>query len=109
MQLDKRGNFNVTCKNIQDCLVSKVIWGLDKNAIIHDLAKKDTFPAENRKITRVNDNLVWLDKIAYPFKVNTDQVLFIEDVIYGRVIHIENEWYLKEFLIEPKGRNYERF
>ena len=41
MQLDKRGDFNVTCKNVQDCLVSKVVWGLDKNAIIHDLRKKN--------------------------------------------------------------------
>ena len=48
MQLDKRGDFNVTCKNIQDCLISKVVWGLDKNAVIHDLTKKNTFPAEIR-------------------------------------------------------------
>lgn len=108
MQLDKRGDFNVTCKNVQDCLVSKVVWGLDKNAIIHDLRKKNTFLAENRKIQRVKDNLVWLDKIAYPFKVNTDQVLFIEDVLYGRVIYVNNEWFLKEFITEPVNRNYER-
>ena len=108
MQLDKRGDFNVTCKNIQECLTSKVIWGLDKNAIIHDLSKKQTFQAENRKVKRVNDNLVWLDKIAYPFKVNTDQVLFIEDVLYGRVVYVNNEWFLKEFIMEPVSRNYER-
>lgn len=108
LQLDKRGDFNVTCKNIQDCLVSKVIWGLDKNAIIHDLTKKNTFPAENRKIRKVRDNLVWLDKIAYPFKVNTDQVLFINDVLYGRVVYVNNEWFLKEFIMEPILRNYER-
>jgi len=109
MQLDKRGDFNVTCKNIQDCLVSKVVWGLDKNAIIHDLSKKQTFQAENRKVKRVIDNLVWLEKIAYPFKVNTDQTLHIDDILYGRVIYINNEWFLKEFIMEPKTRNYERF
>ena len=108
LQLDKRGDFNVTCKNIQDCLVSKVVWGLDKNAIIHDLTKKNTFKAENRKIQKVKDNLVWLDKISYPFKVNTDQVLFIEDVLYGRVVYVNNEWFLKEFIMEPVSRNYER-
>ena len=108
IQLDKRGDFNVTCKNIQDCLVSKVVWGLDKNAIIHDLTKKNTFKAENRKIQKVKDNLVWLDKISYPFKVNTDQVLFIEDVLYGRVVYVNNEWFLKEFIMEPVKRNYER-
>jgi len=108
LQLDKRGDFNVTCKNIQDCLVSKVVWGLDKNAIIHDLTKKNTFPAENRKIRKVRDNLVWLDKIAYPFKVNTDQTLHIDDILYGRVIYVNNEWFLKEFIMEPVSRNYER-
>ncbi len=109
MQLDKRGDFNVTCKNIQDCLVSKVVWGLDKNAIIHDLTKRNTFKAANRKILKVKNNLVWLDKIAYPFKVNTDQTLHIDDILYGRVIYINNEWFLKEFTMEPKTRNYERF
>lgn len=108
LQLDKHGDFNVTCKNIQDCLVSKVVWGLDKNAIIHDLTKKNTFPAENRKIRKVRDNLVWLDKIAYPFKVNTDQTLHIDDILYGRVIYVNNEWFLKEFIMEPVSRNYER-
>ena len=109
MQLDKRGDFNVTCKNIQDCLVSKVVWGLDKNAIIHDLTKRNTFKAANRKILKVKNNLVWLEKIAYPFKVNTDQTLHIDDILYGRVIYINNEWFLKEFTMEPKTRNYERF
>lgn len=108
MQLDKRGDFNVTCKNVQDCLVSKVVWGLDKNAVIHDLSKKQTFQAENRKVKRVNDNLVWLEKIAYPFKLNTDQILHIEDILYGRVIYVNNEWFLKEFIMEPIKRNYER-
>ena len=108
MQLNKRGNFNVTCKNIQDCLVSKVAWGLDKNTIIHDLTKKNTFPAQNRRVKKIKDNLVWLEKIAYPFKINTNQVLFIEDILYGRVIYVNNEWFLKEFTMEPITRNYER-
>ena len=37
-----------------------------------------------------------------------DQVLFIEDVFYARIVYINNEWYLKEFLMEPKSKNYER-
>ena len=108
MQLNKRGNFNITCKNVQECLISKVVWGLDKNAIIHDLTMKNTFPAENKKIIKIKDNLVWLEKIAYPFKINTNQVLVIDDILYGRVIYINNEWFLKEFTMEPVKRNYER-
>ena len=33
----------------------------------------------------------------------------IDDILYGRVIYINNEWFLKEFTMEPKTRNYERF
>ena len=51
---------------------------------------------------------MWLEKIAYPFKLNTDQILHIEDILYGRVIYVNNEWFLKEFIMEPVKRNYER-
>ena len=40
---------------------------------------------------------------------NTNEILFIEDILYGRVIYINNEWFLKEFTMEPIKRNYERF
>ena len=108
LQMNPRTNFDYTCKNVEEILVSKVKWGLDKNAIIHDLSKKDTFPARDVKIKKVKDNLIWLEKVSYPFKINTDQILFIEDVLFARIIYINNEWYLKEFLMEPKTKNYER-
>ena len=60
------------------------------------------------KIKKVKDNFVWLDKVAYPFKINTKEVLFIDEILYARIIYINNEWYLKEFLMEPNNKNYER-
>ena len=108
LQMSPRTKFDYTCKNIQEILTSKIKWGSDRNAIIHDLSKKDTFIARDEKIKKVKDNLIWLEKVSYPFKINTNQILFIEDVLYARIIYINNEWYLKEFLMEPKKRNYER-
>ena len=34
--------------------------------------------------------------------------VFFEDVIYGRLLFINNEWYIKEFGMEPNLKNYER-
>ncbi len=108
VQIDPRVKFDNTCKNIEEILTSKTKWGLDKNAIIHDLTKKETFAARNEKIKKVKDNFIWLEKVSYPFKINTDQILFIEDILYARIVYINKEWYLKEFLMEPKNKNYER-
>ena len=108
IQIQPRVNFDVTCKNIQECITTKVTWGLDKNAIIHDLSQKFTFLARTVKIKKVKDNFVWLDKVSYPFKINTKEVLFIDEILYARIIYINNEWYLKEFLMEPNNKNYER-
>ena len=109
IQIKPRVNFELTCKDVQECITTKAIWGLDKNAIIHDLSPKVTFLARTVKIKKVKDNFVWLDKVAYPFKINTKEVLFIDEILYARIIYINNEWYLKEFLMEPKKKNYERF
>ncbi len=108
VQMNPRVKFDCTCKNIGEILTSKTKWGLDKNAIIHDLTKKESFIAKNAKIKKIKDNLIWLEKVSYPFKINTDQILFIEDILYARIVYINNEWYLKEFLMEPKKLNYER-
>ena len=32
-----------------------------------------------QKIKKIKDNLIWLEKVSYPFKINTDQILFIEE------------------------------
>ena len=108
LQLKKRNNFNVTCRNIQDCITAKVRWGVDKNAIIHDLSRLETVKAKTVKIKKVKENLIWFEQIAYPFKINTKEYLFFEDVIYGRLLFINNEWYIKEFGMEPNLKNYER-
>ena len=109
-QLEKRNDFSVTCKDIQECLNSKVKWGLDKNAIIHDLSKLETIPAKTVKIKYVKENLIWFYNISYPFKIHTNQDLSFDDkdVIYGRLLFINNEWYLKEFSMSPNPKNYER-
>ena len=72
--MNPRIKFDCTCKNIGEILTSKTKWGLDKNAIIHDLTKKESFIAKNAKIKKIKDNLIWLEKVSYPFKINTDQI-----------------------------------
>ena len=37
-----------------------------------------------------HNNLIWLEKVSYPFKINTDQILFIEDIFYARIVYINN-------------------
>ena len=63
LQMNPRTNFDYTCKNIQEILTSKVKWGLDKNAVIHDLTKKYIFPAKKDHKFKISTSNTRLRKI----------------------------------------------
>lgn len=109
LQLNTRAMFELTCRNIQDCLLTDIAWGIDSNGYICDLTNKEKVPQKVLPIVKVKKQYIWLKNISYPFKVNTNDILDIKDTIYAELVHIKNEWYIRKFLedkIEVKGYCY---
>ena len=102
LKLENRVVFDYTCLNTQQLLLSRSAWGIDAKAKIHNLSIKEYAYAEIRPITRIKNNLVWLKNISYPFEIPTKENIRLGDDIYAMIVHINGEWYLKEFTLERK-------
>jgi hypothetical protein len=105
LQMDNRITFDYTCKNIQDIIYAKVAWGIDSAGNIHDLSTQTAVTWESRKIRRINKNLIWLHKISYPFKINTNEEIVASTDMYATIIYVNNEWYIKEFTLDKITEN----
>lgn len=104
--LDHRVHFDVTCKNIQDLVYSNPKWGMDYKAMPYDLTKQEIVPANCGKVVKVRNNNVWIKNVSYPFTIPTYENLSINEDIYATLVKIQNEWYIKEFMFEPKKITY---
>lgn len=105
LQLVTRIKFDYTCKNLQDIVYSNPAWGMDSLAQPIDLTKKEPAQAKNLKVRRVKNNLIWLESISYPFRVDTNEQLIVEDIIYATVVNINYEWYILSFYEEKQKVN----
>jgi len=100
LHMSSRIQFDSTCNNIQDIIMSKIRWGIDKNAVIHDLSNLVRVPADYRRVIKIENNLVWVRKISYPFKISSLENISTSDEIYATIIKINGVWYLTEFSYE---------
>lgn len=100
LQLKTRAVFDVTCTNIQDCLLSNVKWGVDCLGYMHDLSNKEKVIQKIEPIVKVKHNFIWVKNISYPFKINTNDVLEVKDRLYVQLLYIKNEWFIYKFLEE---------
>lgn len=107
LQMKQRIEFDVTCRSIQDCIRTKVKWGIDGKAVVHDLSKRYRVPAKSCRIRRTKHNLIWVSEISYPFKLFTNEKLDIQDTLYARVVKVNYEWYLHSFSYEINTRKFE--
>lgn len=101
LQLDTRVVFDYTCKSIQELLLCRAKWGVDVNAIPHDLYRNESHKATIRKVERVRGNLIWLRNISYPFIIPTSEKVILQDSLYAIITNINNEWVIREFTYEP--------
>lgn len=106
--LETRLKFDYTCKNLQELIYSGCKWGMDCEANPHDLSANMVVKAYCNKIVKVNDNLVWIKNISYPFEIPTHEKLQLEDNIYGQLVKVDDEWYLKGFSYEPRTTTFLR-
>ncbi len=101
--LDHRLKFDYTCKNLQELIYSKAKWGMDCEANPYDLAKPMTVKSYCHRIVKVNNNLIWVKNISYPFEVPTHETLELKEDIYATLVKVEDEWYLREFSYDTKN------
>lgn len=97
LQIKDRFKFDHTCKNLQDLIMSKAKWGMDSRAIPHDFSKLAAVPAEKRKVVKIDNSLVWVRNISYPFEISTTESFSNSDEIYATIIHVNGEWFIKDF------------
>ena len=99
-QMEVRLDFDCTCKDIQQLVYERPKWGMDAWAKPHDMSELMYCRAIKRKVVKTNDNLLWFRNISYPFSIPTDQKLNFEDDMYGVLVSINNEWYIKQFTLD---------
>lgn len=104
LQLDDRVYFDVTCRNLQDIVSSRVKWGIDSKGVVHDLSKKQRFDTEFRQVVKFNEQYVWVKNISYPFKIYTKEKISLTTDIFAKIVKIQGEWYLLGFSYD-KGPN----
>lgn len=107
-QMEQRIKFDYTCKNLQEIIFSGCKWGMDSKANPHDLSQTLVASTRCAKVTKVNENLVWLKNISYPFEIPTNEKLELNEEIYATLVQVGNEWYLKKFSYEPIKTVYMR-
>ncbi len=90
--------FDYTCLNTTQLLTRNIEWGIDSSAKIFDLRQKQKFKARNVRITRVKNNLMWVDTVSYPFKLNkniVDKQELLQQFI--TIVYVDSCWYLYKF------------
>lgn len=103
LQLDQRITFDFTCTSLQDLVYCKAKWGVDINGTPHNFSNNYSAKVDYRQVERTRGNLIWLKKISYPFELNTTEKIDLTDTLYATIVHINNEWYIKNFsLDQPK-------
>ena len=100
LQLEKRVEFDCTCKDLQQLILKRPSWGMDAKATPFDLSTPIYCRGIKRRVVKTIDNLLWLDKISYPFKIPTEENLSFDDTIYATLVSINNEWYIKHFTFD---------
>jgi len=106
LQINNRLQFDCTCKNLQQLIFERPLWGMDSNAVPHDLTERKYHTSIKKPITKIKGNLLWVDKVSYPFKIPTNEELeFPEDTLYATLISVNNEWYIKNITLDDKDKN----
>ena len=105
-QLEKRLEFDCTCKDLQQLIFERPLWGMDADAKPFDLSERNYHVSIKKEVTKTNGNLVWIDKISYPFTIPTREIIeFPKDKIFALMVSVNNEWFIKEFTYNNSDLN----
>lgn len=94
---DKRCVFDYTCRKMEELIRSEVKWGIDNQAGLYDLSKKETFKYKVTKVERSKDNLFWVKGVSYPFTIPEHLLGVDMGSISVGLVFIDYVWYLYKF------------
>lgn len=90
--------FDYTCHSITQLISNKIDWGIDSSAKIFNLRKKEKFKAINVKVRKVVKNIIWVDRISYPFELPKN-IVATEDIKnqWVTLVLIDDIWEIYKF------------
>lgn len=100
LHIEPRLKFDVTCRHVQDIISSKIKWGMDSKGTPIDFSTLVRAEAAKKKIIKLQDKLLWVDKIAYPFEIPLSENISVIDEIYAILVKINGVWVLRELTYE---------
>ena len=92
--------FDYTCRDIKEIINSKCKWGVDDTAQIFDLTTKEKFKLTCKKIKKIQENMIWVEQISYPFEIPYMIDDFKSHDLYALLVNVNNTWYVKNFTHE---------
>ena len=75
-------------------------WCVDSSGQIYNLTHKQNLPVECRKVIKLKDKKIWLDKILAPFDLKVPVENSNVDELWATIVNINGEWFLKSFSYE---------
>lgn len=106
LQLDKRLHFDCTCKDLQQLIFERPLWGMDSEATPFDLSDRSYHVSIKKLIRKIEGNLIWVDKISYPFKMPTNEnIQYSSRSLFAVMISVQNEWFIKDITIDDSDKN----
>jgi|LULY01.1.fsa_nt_gb hypothetical protein len=80
--------------------IDKVKWGVDSEGSHINLSKKEKFKAKIARVEKKTDQLLWLEKVSYPFELPHPVKNFKSKDLYALLVSVDNTWYIKDFTHE---------
>ena len=106
-QMEDRIQFDYTVLNREQLVFNyeTIEWGVDSLGKIYNLQHKQNIPIECRKVTKVKNNKLWVEKQLAPFELKIPLEESNVDELWVNIVRINNEWFLKSFCYEYQDNN----
>ena len=99
---DKRIVYDLTLRNMSELLKSKCKVAIDNFGRIRNFTVREKFKAACKQVVKVRNNYVWFKGISYPYMISgdIDTIKEYKDSYFGKLVYVNNVWYLLEMAVE---------
>lgn len=92
-----RLKFKYTALSLDNLITVPVKWGVDSTGKIFDLSKKEKFLVKCVKVDKIEEDLIWVKGISYPFKLKEGLTKTLNSYMFVILVQIDKDWCIKEF------------
>lgn len=105
LQREDNFGFDATILRMEHLLSGNINWVIDANAKVYDLSKKANFLARSVKVKALRGNVIWVDTVSYPFRLQTRVLSPTILKQYATIVYIDEVWYIQKFTtLKEKSR-----